>query len=130
MWLHQAKRWRAFTGSEAVLRTGEGWDDLVDRWAGGEGHCCRLLVGMQSTPSEELRQAMRIPLGGQSLAESLDNQTALREKRRLAAVVERLFVAILVLVQAADVPERIGLGPLVAGLHRGLLRRTECLEGL
>jgi hypothetical protein len=58
--------------------------DLVDRWAGGEGHCCRLLVGMQSTPSEELRQAMRIPLGGQSLAESLDNQTALREKRRLA----------------------------------------------
>lgn len=58
--------------------------DLVDRWAGGEGHCCRLLVGMQSTPSEELRQAMRIPLGGQSLEESLDNQTALREKRRLA----------------------------------------------
>ncbi|MGB4333769.1 MAG: helicase-related protein [Chromatiaceae bacterium] len=58
--------------------------DLIDRWAGGEGHCCRLLVGMQSTPSEELRQAMRIPLGGESLEESLDNQTALREKRRLA----------------------------------------------
>jgi hypothetical protein len=68
--------------------------DLVDRWAGGEGHCCRLLVGMQSTPSEELRQAMRLYRAGLSLdgasppgfppAESLDNQTALREKRRLA----------------------------------------------
>ena len=68
--------------------------DLVDRWAGGEGHCCRLLVGMQSTPSEELRQAMRLYRVGPFLdgasppgftpAESLDNQTALREKRRLA----------------------------------------------
>ena len=62
--------------------------DLVDRWAGGEGHCCRLLVGMQSTPSEELRQAMRLPLAGQGSdedpGETLDNQTALREKRRLA----------------------------------------------
>ena len=34
-----------------------GWrllDEKIDRWFGGEGHCCRLLVGMQQTPSEEL----------------------------------------------------------------------------
>jgi hypothetical protein len=60
-----------------------GWRHLADavgRWTGGEGHCCRLLVGMQLAPSEELRHALRI----QDQDDSLDNQTALREKRRLA----------------------------------------------
>lgn len=60
-----------------------GWRHLaepVGRWAGGDGHCCRLLVGMQVAPSEELRRALRI---GQT-QDGLDNQTALREKRRLA----------------------------------------------
>jgi len=60
-----------------------GWRHLADavgRWTGGEGHCCRLLVGMQIAPSEELRRALRI----QDQDDSLDNQTALREKRRLA----------------------------------------------
>ena len=36
-----------------------GWRHLsghVDRWAGGDGQCCRLLVGMHVTPSDELRQ--------------------------------------------------------------------------
>ncbi|OAI01240.1 NgoFVII family restriction endonuclease [Methylomonas methanica] len=60
-----------------------GWRHLsghVDKWAGEEGHCCRLLVGMHISPSDELRQAL-------SLRENdpvLDNQTALREKRRIA----------------------------------------------
>ncbi len=54
--------------------------DYVERWAGGDGQCCRLLVGMQVASSEELRRALRI--GEQE--ETLDNQTALREKRRLA----------------------------------------------
>ena len=60
-----------------------GWQHLADyvgRWAGGDGQCCRLLVGMQVAPSEELRGALKI--GGQG--DTLDNQTALREKRRLA----------------------------------------------
>ena len=33
-----------------------GWkqiDGMVDRWEGGPGHCCRLLVGMQRLPQEE-----------------------------------------------------------------------------
>ena len=37
-----------------------GWrsiDDHVDGWAGGPGHCCRILVGMQRLPHEELRAA-------------------------------------------------------------------------
>lgn len=60
-----------------------GWRHLadhVDRWAGGDGQCCRLLVGMHVSPSDELRQALR---GGDD-EKLLDNQTALREKRRIA----------------------------------------------
>lgn len=60
-----------------------GWrslSDAVDRWAGGSGHCCRLLVGMHVAPGEELRRALRA--GGEEAA--LDNQTAIREKRRIA----------------------------------------------
>ena len=60
-----------------------GWrslSDCVDRWAGGTGHCCRLLVGMHVAPDEELRRTLRA--GGEE--EALDNQTAIREKRRIA----------------------------------------------
>ena len=60
-----------------------GWRHLceyVERWAGGEGQCCRLLVGMHVAPSDELRQALRTYEGD----EGLDNQTALRQKRRIA----------------------------------------------
>lgn len=60
-----------------------GWRHLsshVDKWAGGDGQCCRLLVGMHVTPSDELRQALRTTEG----EEGPDNQTALREKRRIA----------------------------------------------
>jgi len=60
-----------------------GWqllDALVERWKGGEGACCRLLVGMQSLPSDELRTA-RAVLGTDT---GLDNATALRLKRRVA----------------------------------------------
>ena len=60
-----------------------GWRHLaphVDRWAGGDGQCCRLLVGMHVTPTDELRHALR----AQGDADTLDNQTATREKRRIA----------------------------------------------
>ena len=60
-----------------------GWkqlDSYIDKWSGGEGHCCRLLVGMHRLPQDELRQAMRL-----SKSESgMDNQTALRLKKKLA----------------------------------------------
>ncbi|MBI3989588.1 MAG: NgoFVII family restriction endonuclease [candidate division NC10 bacterium] len=60
-----------------------GWkqlDSYIERWAGGEGHWCRLLVGMQRLPQEELHAVMSLAKrdGG------MDNQTALRLKKRLA----------------------------------------------
>ena len=60
-----------------------GWkvlDHLIERWPGGEDNCCRLLVGMQRLPAEELRAA----LGMIHRNEEIDNQTALRLKKRLA----------------------------------------------
>ena len=57
-----------------------GWkaiDDLIARWPGGEGSCCRLLVGMQRLPEDELRSALGV--GNEEPA--LDNQTAIRLKR-------------------------------------------------
>jgi superfamily II DNA or RNA helicase len=61
-----------------------GWrsiDEHVEKWEGGEGNNCRLLIGMQRLPLEDLRIA-------RSLAENngqLDNQTALQLKLKLAA---------------------------------------------
>ena len=60
-----------------------GWkaiDDQIEPWAGDEGHRCRLLVGMQEAPREELRSALSLTdqNGG------IDNQTAIRLKRKLA----------------------------------------------
>ncbi len=60
-----------------------GWKALgsyIEAWRGGEGECCRLLVGMQRLPEDELRQARRLDKhdGG------IDNRTVLRLKQRLA----------------------------------------------
>ena len=58
-----------------------GWkqiDEHIERWSGGPGHCCRLLVGMQRLPQEDLREALSI-LGTH---DGLDNQTALRLKKQ------------------------------------------------
>ena len=62
------------------LRGWRGLGSYVENWSGGEGECCRLLVGMQRLPEEELREAKRLAKrdGG------IDNQTALRLKRKLA----------------------------------------------
>jgi hypothetical protein len=60
-----------------------GWKEIdacIEQWPGGEGHQCRLLVGMQGRPEDELREAF-------SLAKNetdIDQQTALRLKRKLA----------------------------------------------
>jgi superfamily II DNA or RNA helicase len=59
-----------------------GWreiDHLIERWAGGPGQQCRLLVGMQKLPQQELRQ-----LFAGDGAQELDNATAASLKRRLA----------------------------------------------
>ena len=60
-----------------------GWksiDDLITVWPGGDGGQCRLLVGMQRLPQDELR----IVLGTGKEDQPLDNQTAIRLKRKLA----------------------------------------------
>ena len=60
-----------------------GWraiDEYVERWKGGEGNCCRLLVGMHRLPHEEFRIARSLT----AQDGNLDNQTAIRLKKRLA----------------------------------------------
>jgi len=60
-----------------------GWkaiDDLVEQWAGGPGEQCRLLVGMQRLPQDDLRTAFSLSQD----KDALDNQSALRLKKRLA----------------------------------------------
>ena len=60
-----------------------GWkqiDDYIEQWSGGAGYCCRLLVGMQRLPQDDLREALTI-LGTNG---GIDNQTAIRLKQKLA----------------------------------------------
>lgn len=60
-----------------------GWrqvDKLVEAWQGGDGHCCRLLVGMQQMPQDQLRSAMSLLHG----EEEIDQATAIVLKRKLA----------------------------------------------
>lgn len=60
-----------------------GWkqlDDQIEAWSGGPDRCCRLLVGMQRLPADDLRLAM-------SLVEKdggLDNQTVQKLRRKVA----------------------------------------------
>lgn len=60
-----------------------GWKQLdahIERWSGGDGKCCRLLVGMQRLEDEELRIALSLRRNDGEL----DNQIALRLKKKLA----------------------------------------------
>lgn len=60
-----------------------GWRSIdadVANCAGGTGHCCRILVGMQRLPHEALRAARTLA----SQQPALDNQSAVRFKKRLA----------------------------------------------
>ena len=62
------------------LRGWRGLSSYIEEWEGGEGECCRLLVGMQPPPEDTLRGAMRLDQGD----DGIDNQTASRLKQRLA----------------------------------------------
>lgn len=60
-----------------------GWKELanrVEQWPGGDGHCVRLLVGMQKLPHEELQELYSFS----HQEEDLDNPTKLKLKKRLA----------------------------------------------
>ena len=65
-----------------------GWkelDEYIESWAGGPGHCCRLLVGMQRLPEDDLRSMYSLAIS----QDELDNQTALRLKKKLAEEFKR-----------------------------------------
>ena len=60
-----------------------GWqllDEYFEDWKGGEGGCCRVLVGMQSLPQDELKAGMS--LAGEP--EQMDNGIASRLRRKMA----------------------------------------------
>jgi len=60
-----------------------GWksiSDKVGQFSGGEGAQCRLLIGMQTLPREELKQAYQISGDG----DLVDNKRALDLKKKLA----------------------------------------------
>ena len=60
-----------------------GWksiDALVENWPGGTGQQCRLLVGMQRLPQDELREAYSLL----PKEDQISNQQVIRLKRRLA----------------------------------------------
>ena len=60
-----------------------GWktiDSLVEKWPGGEGHQCRVLVGMQRLEDAELRDTLQRVKRG----EFLDNATARRLRESVA----------------------------------------------
>ena len=47
-----------------------GWrqiDLLIEPWAGGEGSSCRLIVGMQKLPQDELREAFSLTSGPEGM---------------------------------------------------------------
>ena len=46
------------------LRGWRGLSPHIKEWEGGEGGCCRLLVGMQPPPEDTLRGAMRLDQAG------------------------------------------------------------------
>lgn len=59
-----------------------GWralDSYIEKWSGGEGRCCRLLVGMQRIPQEEINTLLGLMKDGGEI----DQATALRLKKEL-----------------------------------------------
>src|SRR5260221_14609743 len=60
-----------------------GWrqiDSQIERFSGADGACCRLLIGMQRLPQDELRS----PLSISAADTGIDQQQALRLKKPAA----------------------------------------------
>ncbi len=60
-----------------------GWrqiDSYIEKWAGGEEHCCRVLIGMQKLPEEELKEALSF----ETDLNVIDNPTVVRLKKQMA----------------------------------------------
>lgn len=68
-----------------------GWqkiDDSIEQFVGGENLCCRLLIGMQSLPSDEVYAAFAL---GRSF-NSIDNSSILRYKKQMAAQLRQQLI--------------------------------------
>ncbi len=63
------------------LRGWQAVDDLVQPWSVDAGQVCRVLVGMQRPPQDEIRELYRAGSG----SEGMDNATAIRLKTQFAA---------------------------------------------
>ncbi len=61
------------------LRGWKSLDTYVGRWSGGEGHCCRLLVGMHRLPQEEIQSLLGLMMSD----DQIDQATAVRLKKEL-----------------------------------------------
>jgi superfamily II DNA or RNA helicase len=61
------------------LRGWKALDSHIERWSGGDGHCCRLLVGMQRVPQEEVQTL----LGLMTNDDEIDQATVLRLKKQM-----------------------------------------------
>ena len=61
------------------LRGWKALDSYVERWSGGDGHCCRLLVGMQRVPQEQVHTLLGLVKGNVTI----DSATAIRLKKEL-----------------------------------------------
>lgn len=60
-----------------------GWrriDDLIAKFAGGESACCRLLVGMQKLPQDELYESRSLLTG----SHGIDNGRAIQLRKQIA----------------------------------------------
>jgi superfamily II DNA or RNA helicase len=60
-----------------------GWkqiDSYIENWSGNDGQCCRLMIGMQKLPEEQLRADLSLIKAD----DEIDNQTALRLREKLA----------------------------------------------
>jgi hypothetical protein len=93
-----------------------GWrqlDEQIEQWAGGDGACCRLLIGMQKLPQQELEDAFSIiKQDGE-----LDNQTALRLRKTVAEHFRRQLA-----VGAPNDCDEVGLRRLAAQIKAGKVK--------
>ncbi|MBN1318988.1 MAG: hypothetical protein JXA42_26130 [Anaerolineales bacterium] len=92
-----------------------GWrqiDTKVEEWAGGPEYCCRLLVGMQRRPQDELVAAF----GFLQNDIGMDNKTALNLKKELAHEFRRQLT-----IGAPTNEDEVGLQRLAAQIKNGKL---------
>ena len=90
-----------------------GWKSLsssIQSWSGGEGSCCRVLVGMQRLPADEFRLGMRV----NKRDDGIDNQTAYRLKQQLAEDFKQQLT-----IGLPSLQDEVGLRQLANQLRQG-----------